>query len=137
MGALAATWRDGRIKQAILARTLDLRRRHQDVFSEGSYESVHVEGAMSGHVVAFIRRHGQTAVLAVAPRLPSNLMCQTGGIALDSSAWKNTVLRWAPRLPALVDAFSGADIDVPQGGLPLAMVCGAVPVALLCTRAKA
>jgi hypothetical protein len=29
MEALAATWRDSRIKQAILARTLDVRRRHQ------------------------------------------------------------------------------------------------------------
>jgi malto-oligosyltrehalose synthase len=133
MEALAATWRDGRIKQAILARTLDVRRLHQDVFSEGSYEPVHVEGAMSCHVVSFIRHHGHTEVLVVAPRLPFRLMCQTG-IAVDASIWNDTVLRWTPRLSALVDAFSGADIDIPQSGLPLAAVCGAVPVALLCTR---
>jgi malto-oligosyltrehalose synthase len=137
MEALAATWRDGRIKQAILARTLDLRRRHEHVFSEGSYEPVHVEGPMSGHVVSFIRHHGQTAVLAVAPRLPFRLMCQTGRIALHPSAWNNTVLQGAPRMPALFDAFSGAEIDIPQGGLPVATVCGVIPVALLCTRPEA
>jgi maltooligosyltrehalose synthase len=133
MEALAATWRDGRIKQAILARTLDVRRLHQDVFSEGSYEPVHVEGAMSCHVVSFIRHQGHTEVLVVAPRLPFRLMCQTG-IAVDSSIWIDTVLRWTPRLSALVDAFSGADIDIPQSGLPLAAVCSVIPVALLCTR---
>jgi (1->4)-alpha-D-glucan 1-alpha-D-glucosylmutase len=133
MEALAATWRDGRIKQAILARTLDVRRLHQDVFSEGSYEPVHVEGAMSCHVVSFVRHHGHTEVLVVAPRLPFRLMCQTG-IAVDSSIWNDTVLRWTPRLSALVDAFSGADIDIPQSGLPLAAVCSVIPVALLCTR---
>ena len=134
MEALAATWRDGRIKQAILARTLDVRRLHQDVFSKGSYEPVHVEGAMSCHVVSFIRHHGHTEVLVVAPRLPFHLMCQTGRIAVDSSIWNDTVLRWTPRLPAVVDAFSGADIDIPQSGLPLAAVCSVIPVAMLCTR---
>ena len=108
-----------RIKQAILARTLDVRRLHQDVFSEGSYEPVHVEGAMSCHVVSFIRHHGHTEVLVVAPRLPFRLMCQTG-IAVDSSIWIDTVLRWTPRLS--------------QSGLPLAAVCSVIPVALLCTR---
>jgi (1->4)-alpha-D-glucan 1-alpha-D-glucosylmutase len=134
MEALAATWRDGRIKQAILARTLDMRRRHQDVFSEGTYEPVRVEGAMSCHVVSFVRHHGHTEVLVVAPRLAFRQMGQTGRIALDSSIWNDTVLRWTPRSPVLVDAFSGADIDIPQSGLPLAAVCGAIPVALLCTR---
>jgi malto-oligosyltrehalose synthase len=134
--ALAATWRDGRIKQAILTRTLDLRRRHQAVFSEGSYEPVHVEGPMSGNVISYIRRHGQAAILAVAPRLPFTLISQRGGIALDPSAWKKTVLQWSPPLPSLADSFSGADVHVPQGGLPLAMVCGPVPVALLCARSE-
>ena len=132
--ALGATWRDGRIKQAILARTLDLRRRNEEVFSVGTYESVPVEGPMADHVVAFIRRHGAKMVLAVVPRLPTRLMRAADTIALDPLAWKGTVLRLKPSPQGLIDVFSGAAIDVPANGLPLATVCGGVPVALLCTK---
>jgi (1->4)-alpha-D-glucan 1-alpha-D-glucosylmutase len=134
--ALATTWRDGRIKQGILARTLDLRRRHEAVFSEGSYESVHVEGPMSGHVISFIRRHDRRAILAVVPRLPFTLITQGPGISLEPGAWKETVLRWSPPQTSFANIFSGADIDVPAGGLPLAMVCGPIPIALLCSTQK-
>jgi (1->4)-alpha-D-glucan 1-alpha-D-glucosylmutase len=131
---LGATWRDGRIKQAILARTLDLRRRSEEVFSVGSYEPVSAEGPMADHVVAFVRRHGDKVVLVVTPRLPTKLMRAADTIALDPLAWKGTVLRLKSPPHGLVDAFSGARIDVPANGLPLAMVCGGVPVALLCTE---
>jgi (1->4)-alpha-D-glucan 1-alpha-D-glucosylmutase len=131
--ALSATWRDGRIKRAILAQTLDLRRRHPAVFSEGSYEPVHVEGPMSDHVISFIRRHGRAAILAVVPRLPFTLITQRRGIGLDPGAWEETVLQWSPPVSSLVDGFSGADVDVPVRGLPLAMLCGPVPIAVLCT----
>ena len=75
--ALGATWRDGRIKQAILARTLDLRRRNEEVFSVGTYESVPVEGPMADHVVAFLRRHGAKMVLAVVPRKSARYVAKT------------------------------------------------------------
>ena len=89
---------------------------------------------MADHVVAFIRRHGNMMVLAVVPRLPTKLMRAADTIALDPRAWKGTVLRLNSPPQGLVDAFSGAAIDVPATGLPLAAVCSDVPVALLCTR---
>jgi (1->4)-alpha-D-glucan 1-alpha-D-glucosylmutase len=133
VGALAARWRDGRIKQAILACTLDLRRRNEEVFGAGSYEPVSAEGPMADRVVAFIRRHGDSMLLTVVPRLPTDLMGDPDTIALDAPSWKNTVLRLEPPLQGLIDVFSGAAVDVPAVGLPLAAVCGAVPVGLVCS----
>ena len=43
---LLANWRDGRIKQRVVARTLALRRRHPDLFETGSYEPLAVTGAL-------------------------------------------------------------------------------------------
>ena len=37
-------WRDGRIKQALIARTLALRRAVPALFAEGSYEPLDVRG---------------------------------------------------------------------------------------------
>jgi (1->4)-alpha-D-glucan 1-alpha-D-glucosylmutase len=61
---LFATWRDGRIKQHVIARLLGLRRRLPAVFDYGSYEPI----GMGDHICAFERRHGTDRVL-VAVRL--------------------------------------------------------------------
>jgi hypothetical protein len=60
-------------------------------------------------------------------------MGDAGTIALDARSWKNTVLRLRPPSQGLIDVFGGAAVDVPAGGLPLAAVCGAVPVGLVCS----
>src|SRR5260370_33073919 len=53
--ALAAEWRNGRIKQALIAELLALRRRVPGLFAEGSYEPVPVEGRAGHSTRAFIR----------------------------------------------------------------------------------
>jgi (1->4)-alpha-D-glucan 1-alpha-D-glucosylmutase len=133
VGALATCWRDGRIKQAILACALDLRRRNEEVFSAGSYEPVLAEGPMADRVVAFMRRRGGRMLLTVVPRLPADLMGDPDTIALDARSWKNTVLRLEPPPQGLIDVFSGDAVNVPAAGLPLAAVCGAVPIGLVCS----
>ena len=52
---LAATWRDGRIKQAMIAHVLATRSRARRLFSEGNYIPLETTGALSQHVVAFAR----------------------------------------------------------------------------------
>lgn len=88
---------------------------------------------MADRIIAFIRRHGDSMLLTVVPRLPTDLMGAPGTIALDAPSWKNTVLRLERPPQGLIDVFSGAAVDVPAAGLPLAAVCGAVPVGLACS----
>ncbi|WP_261402369.1 hypothetical protein [Chenggangzhangella methanolivorans] len=51
----AAHWRDGAVKQALIAATLAERARSPRLFSEGSYEPLEIEGPDADHVVAFAR----------------------------------------------------------------------------------
>jgi (1->4)-alpha-D-glucan 1-alpha-D-glucosylmutase len=65
---------DGRIKLYLLWKTLGLRRQHPDLFQEGEYLPLAVEGAKANHVVAFARKSETSSVLVVAPRLVAGLL---------------------------------------------------------------
>ena len=56
--ALLETWRDGRVKQAVIARTLALRREGADLFARGDYRPLEATGPLARHVLAFLRVHG-------------------------------------------------------------------------------
>jgi (1->4)-alpha-D-glucan 1-alpha-D-glucosylmutase len=68
--ALLRDWPDGRIKMFVTWKLLEARARHIDLFRDGTYEPVD-----SGpNVVAFIRRHGDDAVLVAVPRLLASVV---------------------------------------------------------------
>lgn len=65
--ALAASWRDGRIKIALTQRLLQLRREHSELFRRGNYEPLAVSGAEAEHVIAFSRTwKRQQLIVAIA-----------------------------------------------------------------------
>ena len=70
---LVEHWHDGRIKQALIARTLRLRAENVDLFRHGSYETLEVRGEQAEHVHAFARRHGGRCAVIIVPRLASRL----------------------------------------------------------------
>jgi maltooligosyltrehalose synthase len=88
---LARSWRDGRIKQAMIARALAARRSHPQVFSEGSYEPLAARGEHADRVVAFARRAAGDTVIVVAPRIASSLL-QNSSINFAAGAWKDTAI---------------------------------------------
>jgi (1->4)-alpha-D-glucan 1-alpha-D-glucosylmutase len=65
---LARHWRDGAVKQALIARLLHLRRAEPDLFAAGSYEPIEAGGPDGKRICAFVRRHEAKALL-VAVRL--------------------------------------------------------------------
>jgi malto-oligosyltrehalose synthase len=115
LAALAAQWRYGRIKQALIARLLALRRRTPELFAEGSYEPVLVEGAAAASMIAFVRRHGEHWLLVAAPRLPLKLLQGGGGIGLAPHILKDTALQL-------------------DGRIALERLCSVLPFVLLTTR---
>ncbi len=65
--ALAAHWRDGRIKVALMRSLLRLRREHSELFRRGSYDPLAVSGPQADHVIAFARTwKRQQIIVAVA-----------------------------------------------------------------------
>lgn len=67
-GDLIAHAADGHIKLAWTHHLLALRKRHPDVFANGSYLPLDVTGPHSDHVIAFARVHRKTAVIVAAMR---------------------------------------------------------------------
>ena len=80
--ALAATWRDGRVKQWLIRRALSLRQSMPALFARGAYHAVDVTGPAAAHVVAFMRSLGDTHCLVIAPRLPARLLAGGDSIVI-------------------------------------------------------
>ncbi len=70
IGELLSNWRDGRIKQAVIAQVLALRKANVELFSDGAYTALEVVGPQADHVVAFCRELQGRHVLVVVPRWP-------------------------------------------------------------------
>ena len=75
---LAANWRDGREKLFVTRQLLELRRMHPELFAEGDYQPLDVEGKRSGHLCAFARTRGRESIAVAVPRLVHRLY-QDGG----------------------------------------------------------
>jgi (1->4)-alpha-D-glucan 1-alpha-D-glucosylmutase len=65
---LAQTWSDGRLKLAWTAHLLKIRNELAEVFADGDYQPLEVNGPHRDHIVAFARRRGRNAAIVVAAR---------------------------------------------------------------------
>jgi len=133
---LLLSWQDGRIKQYVIHRILELRRRQPALFAAGSYHSVEVEGTHANRVVAFARTHADEMLVAVVPRLIWPLL-QENAVPLPlPDRWGNTAIKLpAPTCKAsLRDALTGKDVAIDTEASPmLEQLLGELPVSVLTT----
>ncbi len=120
LAELAANWRDGRIKQAVIRRVLALRRRAPNLFAEGDYHPLRLEGEAHRTVVAFMRRAGPAPdsdwLLVMVPRL----VAPRANLALPPEAWRGTDLLLDELPPAPHHDWLG-------GPLPLVLLSSVAP----------
>jgi (1->4)-alpha-D-glucan 1-alpha-D-glucosylmutase len=131
--SLLGSWRDGRIKQHVVARTLALRRQHPALFTTGAYVPLRVVGALDDHVFGFVRESEGTFVLVIVPRLVGRLLPDVGPPHPAPGSWDDTRIElptaqcdrplWNP----LIDQQLGP----PSTSLPIAEALADLPVALL------
>jgi (1->4)-alpha-D-glucan 1-alpha-D-glucosylmutase len=84
------TWRSGRLKQAVIARVLNLRQQRPELFASGSYIALQPRGKRADHLVSFARQEGEASLLLVAPRLVLGAFRQ--GEMSVSDKWAGTEL---------------------------------------------
>jgi maltooligosyltrehalose synthase len=132
VGHLTTHWRNGRVKQAVIARTLAMRRKLPALFADGSYEPIPVRGTYADRVIAFARRHESEIVVVAVPRIASGLL-ETGTIQFRPAAWENTALAFNAG-ETLVDLFSCNEF---RGGaqINIAELFEKLPVSVLLARA--
>jgi len=109
-------WRDGRLKQALIARLLDARKRDPRLFAEGSYAPLAVSGPRANHVVGFIRRVDRGALVVVAPRLMTTPLLGSKTPSVPASFWQGTTI-------ALPDDLADGDArNLLQAGAPASRI---------------
>ena len=129
---LLAHWRDGRIKQALVARVLDCRLAHAELFRRGAYLPLTVQGRHADKVLAFARLgEGQRAII-VAPRLASGLLGGATTPLIPAQNWDDTrvILPFALSPANSTGLFSSAAVS-PSKELMLRAVLAEFPVNLL------
>lgn len=111
-------WKNGRVKQALIARLLALRAEAPDCFSDGDYRPLRTQGPRADHAMAFVRGQRDTAILIAAPRLCAEACAQTGLPLPPPSFWDGTTItnpyesrRWRSMLDPVRTFPSGAQLD--------------------------
>ncbi|MGP6426865.1 malto-oligosyltrehalose synthase [Pseudomonas pharyngis] len=87
---LLASWRDGRIKQALIAEVLRLRADHTELFRQGSYQALEVLGSQAHNVLAFAREHGERRIIVIVPIRCSTLLENSAVPMVDALRWGDT-----------------------------------------------
>jgi (1->4)-alpha-D-glucan 1-alpha-D-glucosylmutase len=127
---LLDSWRDGRMKQAMIHRALEFRRRAPELFAAGAYLPLRVDGEHAERVFAFARIHeGRAAVVAVA-RLAAGLIDDAP--AIPASRWAGTTIVLPRRLVGrgIKDVLSGTELAGGSGQLSAGEILS-LPAALL------
>jgi (1->4)-alpha-D-glucan 1-alpha-D-glucosylmutase len=135
---LAASWRDGRIKQAIIRQALGARRTWPALFADGSYIPLQAVGDAAEHIVAFARRHGDAAALVATSRLCAKML-DGNSIAVPASRWGKTRLILPAELAArqFHDVLADRPMPIGQAYLPVADLLDKLPVALMISAKEA
>ena len=129
---LLESWKDGRIKQLLIARTLALRARVPDLFMVGGYQPLRIDGGLSEHIFAFVRMHEEQAVIVAATRLAARLPGVAEKPHVARSAWEGTAVLLPRKLAGrlCLDALGGLGIGT-AGRLLVSEILATHPVALL------
>ncbi len=90
IGELLLHWRDGRIKQSVIAQALALRKAHPGLFRSGGYLPLEVLGKHAAQVVAFAREYQGKHLVVVVPRWPHHLLENGVQPRIDAQVWGDT-----------------------------------------------
>ncbi|WP_456254510.1 malto-oligosyltrehalose synthase [Pseudomonas iridis] len=90
VGELLHDWRDGRIKQALIAQVLNLRVEHAELFRRGSYQALEVLGSQAHNVLAFVREHAGLRAIVIVPIRCASLLENSAVPQVDALRWGDT-----------------------------------------------
>ena len=127
------SWRDGRVKQAIIARTLALRARAPGLFTQGSYVPLRLEGPFADHALAFARVHEGRSAIVIATRLPMTIDAPADEPLVNAGNWRETAILLPRSLVdrKLVHILDGEVEIMSATRLSLAGMLSRLPVALM------
>jgi (1->4)-alpha-D-glucan 1-alpha-D-glucosylmutase len=134
VGKLLENPADGQIKLYLIWRTLCLRQQQADLFRNGEYLPLAVEGEKADHVVAFVRKSGSSSMLVVVPRLVAGLLQDMDVVPIGPRIWGDTHVLLPSTPEKYWNAFTGESTSLRKSNsgahLPLSRVLKDFPVAV-------
>lgn len=132
---LDAGERDGAAsKLYVIRKLLQLRRDDPELFAQGDYQPLQVDGVRKEHVFAFARTHGGRSFVAVVPRWAAKLMDAAMELPVGARVWGDTRIAVGCTMAAtkMTDVLTGREIAIEaERGLGVAELFAEVPVAVL------
>ena len=80
-------WRDGSVKQRLIADLLDLRRQHRALFVDGRFEPLRLSGTRQDDALAFLRHLDGAPTLLVVAAIRCSEACMAAGSPEPSDSW--------------------------------------------------
>lgn len=130
---LLHSWENGQIKLYVTYKTLNARRAHREIFMDGDYIPIKVQGIKKEHVFTFARHRGNNWALIAVPRLSTRLV-PLGELPLGRQVWGDDILILPDAAQEhWLNIFTGETISLSSaaGELPLADIFHRFPIALL------
>jgi len=95
--AFLETWREGRVKLAVVQRVLALRAQEPELFAAGDYLPLTLRGSGASQAIAFARRNATRCMIVVLTRLSLPLLDAAGELPIvPAQAWGDTWVELAP-----------------------------------------
>jgi len=128
---LLTTWRDGRIKQSLIAQALNLRAEHAELFRRGAYQALEVVGSQAHRVLAFARSMEGKRAIVIVPIRCAELLKNSAEPRIDARLWGDTRVKlpFATSDIHLKGLFSATAVTT-QGELMISAALGDFPVNL-------
>ena len=128
---LLADWRDGRIKQALIAQVLNLRLEHTELFRRGTYQALEVVGSQAHRVLAFARSLEGKRAIVIVPIRCAELLKNSAEPRIDAPLWGDTRVKLPFTAPDenLKGLFSSTAVT-PQRELNISAALGDFPINL-------
>jgi (1->4)-alpha-D-glucan 1-alpha-D-glucosylmutase len=134
----AANWVDGRIKQAMIARVLAVRKKMPRLFADGNYVPLEAVGPLAEHIVAFARILGNSIAVTAVCRLYRGLLCEDGSLTIPEARWKETRILLSRELVGarLCSALTEEEVVLTSQALAAGHIFSGLPVALLTNQSR-
>jgi (1->4)-alpha-D-glucan 1-alpha-D-glucosylmutase len=106
------SWPDGRIKLAITAAGLRMRRERPNLFLKGRYLPLQAQSVVNGSLVAFARVLEDKVAVFVAPRLCAALPRGGAAVPLGADSWKTSRILLPPEISSrtYTHVLTGAEL---------------------------
>jgi (1->4)-alpha-D-glucan 1-alpha-D-glucosylmutase len=135
LAALPESWEDGLAKLYVTHRVLIFRRAHADIFRDGDYRPLKVNGAKSDHLCAYARVHPSGTIVVLVPRLFARLLGDKPGLPMGEEVWGDTTVELPEELRgAAFVSILGTSVHLPEdvnGVICVGRALGDFPIGLL------